>query len=372
MGVKCREVVAWLEELAPPFLAQEGDLVGLLVGDPEEEVEKLLVTLEVTPEVVAEARATGAKLLVSHHPPERKPPFPLRADLFPGDLFYELARFGIGLFVAHTNLDAAPGGVGDVLVRRLGLREVAVLCVTYEERLFKVVVFVPRGFEEKVREAMCAAGAGFLGKYRDCTFQAPGTGTFRPLPGASPFLGRIGELERVEEVRLETVVPEQKLGAVLRALAEAHPYEEVAYDVYPLRNPGVKYGLGRVGMLAEPRPLGVFAEGVRELLGVREVRVAGDLERAVARVAVCPGSGMGLLEQAVAAGAEVYLTGDVRHHEALEALRRGLSIIDAGHHATERLIVPVVADYLRRRAEAAGKSLVVTTSRVDTNPFKIL
>jgi ribonuclease HI len=245
-------------------------------------------------------------------------------------------------------------------------------------RLHKLVVFIPNGYEDEVRQAICGAGAGRLpacgsGNYDECTFQMGGTGTFRPLPGANPFLGRVGELERAEESRLETVVPDTRLDEVIRAMLAAHPYEEVAYDLYPVDNrTPCRVGLGRVGQLPNPKPLRDFAEQVGVALGLRTLRLVGDPERMISRVALCGGSAMSLLKWAQEAGADVYITGDVRHHDALSALGRGIAVIDAGHHATEKVIVPAMAAYLTEKAVAAGETLAVVVSQVNTDPFSLL
>ncbi len=369
MPVKCEKLITWLEEWAPKFLAQEGDRTGLLIGSRSGVIEKVLVALEVTEEVVNEAVDVGVQLIVSHHPLFRDPLSSLPFDTFPTSLIARLVQAGIHLYVAHTNLDAAPGGVSDVLARRLGLAELELLLPTRIEKLYKVVVFVPQGYEDAVREAMCSRGAGWIGNYSECTFQTEGTGTFRPLPGSDPFLGRVGELEKAREFRLETIVPEEKLPRVLEAMLQAHPYEEVAYDVYPLWNQGRCYGFGRVGKLPEPIPLDRFAGEVKRLLGLKVVRVIGDPGRIVKKVALCGGSGMSLLARALKAGADVYLTGDVRHHEALEAKAHGIAVVDAGHHGTEWVVVPVLAGYLREKAEKEKVELEVLVSRVNTDPF---
>jgi len=372
VAIKCKRIIKWLEEWAPKSLAMEGDRIGLLLGDPSSDVENVLVTLEITAEVVEEAVGLGVQLIVSHHPLFREPLSYLRFDMYPGNIIGRLIQKGINAYAAHTNLDAAPGGVNDVLARRLGLQDLEVLYPTYQEKSYKVVVFVPQGYEDRVRQAMSEAGAGRIGNYVECSFQTEGTGTFKPLPGAQPFSGEVGKLEKAQEFRLEMVVSGNKLSQVLEAMVSAHPYEEVAYDVYPLWTKSGSIGLGRVGRLKEARPLGVFAEGVKELLGLKAVRVTGDLQRPVSKVALCGGSGMRLLMRAVELGADVYLTGDVRHHEALEAKALGISLIDAGHHATERLIVPVIAEYLEKRSQDAGQKLGVFVSSVNTDPFLYL
>jgi dinuclear metal center YbgI/SA1388 family protein len=381
--VLCQTVIDWLEEWAPPMLAEDGDHIGLQVGSRETEITKALVTLDVTPEVIAEAVTEGAQLIVSHHPLIRDSLPSLDYDSWPAALVVRLVENGIHVYAAHTNLDAAAGGVNDLLAERLGLTGVRVMRPALQETLCKLVVFVPRGHEDEVRQAICRAGAGRVPStgcsgdgrcnYDECTFQCDGTGTFRPLPGADPFLGQVGELERADESRLETVVPESKLEAVIAAMLAAHPYEEAAYDLYRLRDRASSAsGLGRVGLLPEPLTLRAFAEQVRDALGLQALRLAGDPGRQVSRVALCGGSAMALLNRALKAGADVYVTGDVRHHDALNALARGIAVIDAGHHATEKAIVPAIAAYLTQKAAAAGKPLSVLVSGVNTDPLSFL
>jgi dinuclear metal center YbgI/SA1388 family protein len=359
-----------LEEWAPPLLADDGDSIGLQVGSRGTEVEKVLVTLEVTPEVIAEAVKEKVQLIVSHHPLIRDPLARLDYDSFPASLAVRLVENRIHFYAAHTNMDAAAGGVNDLLTEQLGLAEVRVLRPAPQEKLYKLAVFIPRGHEEDVRQAICNAGAGWIGNYDECTFQVGGAGTFRPLPGTHPFLGRIGALERAEESRLETVVPETRLRAVIGAMLAAHPYEEVAYDLYPLKNkaPG-KVGLGRIGRLPDPKPLRVFAEQVGDALGLQALRLVGDSGRPISVVALCGGAAMSLLKRALEAGADVYITGDVKHHDALNALGQGIAVIDAGHHATEKIIVPAMAKYLAEKAALAGERLEILTSRINTDPF---
>jgi dinuclear metal center YbgI/SA1388 family protein len=370
MPVMCQTVIEWLEEWAPPLLAEEGDSIGLQVGSRGTEVHKVLVALEATPDVITEAVKEKVQLIVSHHPLIRDPLARLDYDSFPASLTVRLVENRIHFYAAHTNLDAAAGGVNDLLAERLGLAEIGVLRPVPQEKLYKLTVFIPRGHEDKVRQAICMAGAGWIGNYDQCTFRVGGTGTFRALPGTHPFIGQNGTLEQTEESRLETVVPATRLKAVIAAMLAAHPYEEVAYDLLLLKNqmPG-KAGLGRVGRLLRPQPLRLFAEQVRDALGLQALRLVGDPERQIAVVALCGGAAMSLLKRAIEAGADVYLTGDVKHHDALNALGQGIAVIDAGHHATEKIIVPAMARYLAEKAALAGARLEILTSRINTDPF---
>ncbi len=372
MSVKCQIIMDWIEEWAKPDLAEDWDRIGLLVGAPADEIDKVLVTLDVTRDVIAEAIKEKAQMIVSHHPLYRDPLPYLRSDLYPASHVYRLIREGIALYAAHTNLDAVSGGINDILVDRLGLVDVDLLFLTGEEQLYKLVAFVPAGYEDQVRRAMCSRGAGWTGNYSDCTFQTEGTGTFKPLEGTNPFIGKTGKLEKVAELRIETIVPENKLKKVIEEMLAAHPYEEVAYDLYPLKNQGTRNGLGRVGKLPEPLTLVDFAQKVKVCLGLEVVKVTGEPERLVSKVALCGGSAMMFLPHALKCGADVYLTGDVKHHGALDAVDQGIAVVDAGHYGTEQVVVPVLADYIKEKANEAGQELTVVVSQVKTDPFRYM
>ncbi|MDI6871838.1 MAG: Nif3-like dinuclear metal center hexameric protein [Bacillota bacterium] len=342
-----------MERIAPRRLALDSDRerVGLAVGSPESLIERVMVALDPTPEAVAEAVDKGAGLLITHHPLLFRPLPAVRTDTPVGRVVASAFAHNLALFSAHTNLDVVEGGVSSLLAERLGLKEVEVLEETERERLLKLVVFVPESHVEAVRQALGDAGAGHLGNYSHCTFGVSGTGTFLPQQGAEPYVGERGVLARVAEVRLETILPESLLEAVLQAMRRVHPYEEVAYDVYPLCNQGKAAGLGRIGRLPEPRPLGEFIAAVKSALGVDEVAYAGELDRPVVRVAVCGGSAGDLVPKAVCRGADVLVAGEVKYHDGLLARQEGLAVVAAGHDATERLVVPALARRLRQEAD---------------------
>jgi dinuclear metal center YbgI/SA1388 family protein len=356
----CREVIEAIEAVAPPYLAEENDRIGLQIGRPDQEVSRVLVSLEVTREVLEEAQVRGAQLIVSHHPLIWQPLARIREDDPAGALVAELLRRRISVYVAHTNWDRCAEGVSACLARALGLERTEVLEEAEGSFSYKLVTFVPEGYEAPVIEALAQAGAGRIGAYRHCSFRSLGIGTFRPLEGASPFLGKVGQKEEVREYRLEMVVPRPALAAALSALRRAHPYEEPAYDVYPLAAGSTGAGLGVVGELAAAVPLEELAERLKRLLGTERVRVAGPVFRQVRRLAVIGGSGGGLVAKAVQRGAEALVTGDVKHHEVLNALAWGLAVIDAGHGATERVSLPQLAEWLR--SSLPGLEVWVSTS----------
>jgi dinuclear metal center YbgI/SA1388 family protein len=274
----------------------------------------------------------------------------LRADNATNQLCLDIVAAGIACYSAHTNLDVVPGGVNEVLAEALDLMDTAPLIPVPHAHQVKLVTFVPEADLEKVRNAVCQAGAGVIGDYSFCSFSGEGVGTFRPGDSASPYSGEKGAINEEHERRFETLVTKARLPAVLEALFAAHPYEEVAYDVVTLENTDPTVSLGLRGRLETPSRLDEFAEEVRHALDVSHVRVVGDPDRPIKNVAVLGGAGGGLAGQ-IPDDIDVYVTGDVKYHEAQDALERGLAIIDAGHHGTEKWIVPVLAKYLKSQLD---------------------
>ncbi len=364
MAITVREIQRMLETLAPSALAESWDNVGLLVGDPAGEVTGVLVALDATAAVLDQAAAREAQLLVVHHPLIFSGLKRLTEDGGTSNLVRRLVREGRGLLALHTNLDSAPEGLNQYVADLLGLYEIRPLIPSEARLLLKLVVYVPATHADAVRAAIGAAGAGHIGHYAECTFGVEGTGTFRPEAGTHPFIGQAGVLERVPEMRLETVVPRAALGRVLPALLASHPYEEVAYDLLPLENSWPGAGLGRIGILATPITAGTFRDLVNTALGTRRALLVGRPERLVRTVALCTGSGGDFAEQAFRAGADCYLTGEVKHHQALLARDRDWTLVDAGHFPTER---PAV-DLLASRLSVAFPALHVTVAD-EHDPF---
>ncbi|MBP6964670.1 MAG: Nif3-like dinuclear metal center hexameric protein [Armatimonadetes bacterium] len=334
-----KDIIPILEEIAPPHYAQEGDSIGLQIGDPDADVSSIVVSVDVTPEVVRECARRSADLLITHHPlisPNWQPLPSVRLDVYPQSLVYQLINSGIALYVMHTNYDSADGGINDTLAEKLGVLDGEVMLPTWTDKLFKLVTFVPADALDAVRDAISEAGAGWIGKYSHCTFQTPGVGTFKPLEGAEPYVGKVGELEKTPEIRLETIVPDDRLHDVISAMIAAHPYEEVAYDVYPLKNEGRTHGIGLCGSLRKPTTFGAFCEMLCKVLTVPDPRKAGDPDSKVEKVAMLGGGGSKRIGLAHSMGADVYVTGDVNHHQFLEAKALGINVIDATHFWTER------------------------------------
>lgn len=370
MAATVKDIMDIMEGIAPAKLAEDWDRPGLAVGDPKREVRKVLVALDVIDPVIAEAKAIGADLIVTHHPMLlfRKIES-ITADTPLGGRIFALIENGIAAFSAHTNLDVAQGGTNDVLAELAGLRDVSVLAETWTQKLKKIVVYVPKGHADAVREAMCAAGAGQIGAYSGCTFGAEGVGTFLPAAGTHPFLGEVGKLERAAEIRLETIVRAEQADAVLRAMLAAHPYEEAAYDVYPVEQVAEREGIGRIGDLPQAMPFRAFAAQLQERLGLDHIRLVGDGARMVRRVGLCTGAGIEFLAAAKAQGADVYLTSDIKYHEAQRAAELDIAVADVTHYASEALIVPVLQQKLEQAARENGWEMEVICSKVDGQTF---
>lgn len=346
--MKVIEVIRDLEEIAPPRLADPGDRIGLQVGNVDVDVVKMLVAVDPTPAVVDYAVDYGAELLVCHHPLIYEPLSTVVSGEPVQDRVMKLVASDTALYVMHTNYDSAPGGINDVLAERLGVRVTDLLTVTRCERKFKVVVFTPEEAVDDVRDAMAEAGAGIIGHYTYCSFQAPGTGTYIASPSAQPYFGDVGNLEEIAEYRLEMVVEESRLQPVIEAMIRKHPYEEVAYDVYQLENNPNTYGYGRVGRLESAVKLAEFRKMVERILDAHETRMMGDPEKPVEVVAICGGGGKSLIGDAYRSGANVFISGDIGYHDFLAADALGLAVIDAGHYETERPGMEALAERLSR------------------------
>ncbi len=334
-------VLTALDALYPPSSAQDWDAVGLVCGDVDQVVRKILFVIDPTAAVVDEALEWGADLIVSHHPLLLRPVSAVPTSSPKGRIVHRLIRAGCALYVAHTNADIAVPGVSDALARVLGLDHLEPLSPLPVAELDKVVVFVPTASAATVVDALAAAGAGELGDYSRCAWTSAGTGTFTPGPGATPSVGRVGRIEQVDETRVEMVLQRRRRGDVVRALRASHPYEEPAFDVLELVDDGNGSGVGRVGTLVEPVTLDQFARLVATALPftVQGVRVSGNKDALVQRVAVAGGSGDDQFAAVRASGADVFLTADLRHHpasEAREAAGDGTPyLVDVSHWASE-------------------------------------
>ncbi|WP_205475104.1 Nif3-like dinuclear metal center hexameric protein [Nocardioides sp. SYSU D00038] len=363
------DAVDLLHSWYPPGTAESWDAVGLVWGDPSAAVRRVMFAVDPAPEVAEEAVAWGADLLVVHHPLFLKPVHGFAPTTPKGRTLTTLAGAGCALLTAHTNADQAVGGVSEAMATALGLTDQAPLLPAPADPLDKVVTFVPTADAGAVRSALAAAGAGRIGDYDHASFSSAGEGRFRPLAGAHPTIGEVGRIEVVDEVRVEVVAPRARRTEVVRALLAVHPYEEPAYDVVELADPGASVtGTGRIGEVAETTLAG-FAALVAERLPetAHGVRVSGDPDRPVRRVALCGGAGDFLLDAVRRTDADVYVTSDLRHHPAAEFREHdGPALVDVAHWAAEWTWLPVVA---RRLAESWSDTVETRVSTRCTDPW---
>jgi dinuclear metal center YbgI/SA1388 family protein len=342
------EFAAHLERFAPCATAAEWDNVGLLLGDPADAVERAMTCLTVTPDVVAEAVSERAHLIVSHHPILFRAVKKLTATTPDGKVVLPLVRAGIAVYSPHTAFDNCAGGINESLSAALGVRNAVPLRPRDAARQCKLVVFVPDGDLAKVSDALFAAGAGVIGNYTECSFRLAGKGTFFGTDSANPVVGQKGRREDVDEWRLEVVMPEKQVSSAVAAMRKAHSYEEPAFDVYPLK-PNAIGGEGRIGELAQPATLSELAERTKRELRAASVQVVGDLSRSVRKVAVACGAAGEYLVDSIRSNADVFLTGELRFHDALAAREAGIGVILPGHYATERPAVEALAGQLAAR-----------------------
>lgn len=363
--MKVREIAAVLAELAPPGLAAEWDNVGLLLGDADSRARTLLLCIDLTAEVLAEARRKKIDMVMAYHPVIFKPVGRITAETSP--VLWQAARQGVAVYSMHTALDAAPGGTNDTLAEMLDLREVRPLEPAEPAPECKVVTFLPADDLRAVSEAAFEAGAGRIGQYARCAFRSPGVGQFLGRDGTNPTVGQAGRLETVEEMRLEMIAPADVAEAVRAAIRDAHSYEEPPVDVYPLRSPAGELGMGRVGTLPRPIKLPTLIRRVKQGLGVNGLLQAGPAEATIGTVAVSAGSAGGMWKAARAAGADAYLTGEMRHHDALAAAAAGLAVLCVGHSNSERITLGKLAERIAERLDG----LRVELSQADRDPFCI-
>lgn len=365
MTIRVRDILDMLNRLAPPMAALERDNIGIQCGDPGMTVRGILVCLDITEDVVADALRRHANVIVSHHPLLYRPLKSLTPETHTARTLTALVQNNIAALAAHTNLDASPDGTSHALARALGVSNPEVLEASAHLQV-KLVTFMPADDVERVAGALAATGAGRIGNYEQCSFRNKGTGTFRGNADSSPAVGRKETLEHVDEVRLEMIVDRDGIPSAIAALRSAHPYEEPAYDIIPVENRHQRIGMGAVGNLVRPMPLAAFLRRIKRTLGTGALRYTGNGRSVVSRVAVCGGSGSAVLEHAIAGGADVFVTADVPFHRFQDAAGR-IALVDAGHHETEFPVLAPLAGNIREACRARGASASVAVSTVRTN-----
>lgn len=372
MTMTLAQLARAVDEFAPTDLAYDWDNVGLQIGDPAAEVHRALVALEVTEQTIQAAIDEECQAIIAHHPLIFRPLKSLRPDTPVGRLQFDLIRSGIGLIAAHTNLDRVLHGTNGAVAELLGLRDCEVLDPVSVTRQYKFTVFVPQEYTDKIVDAIHRGGGGRIGAYSHCSFRSPGTGTFIPMEGARPFSGSIGKMERAEEDRLEALVPEKALRDVLAEVRQAHPYEEVAFDVFPLHEADPEYGLGLVGTLPTKTPLRQFAQQVRQAVDEDYAQFAGESKWPVKRVAVITGSAGSSAYGVSKKLADVLITGELNYHTVLDVTARGVGVVTVGHAASERVFAPHFCRVFPQQKSVADAQLELVPFTDFPEPWKLV
>ena len=365
--MKLNDLIKQIEKKYPLSLAYDWDNVGLLVGDFESEIKKVLVTLEANENVIDEAIENNVDLIVTHHPFIFKKINKINTRDLKGRLIHKLIKNDIALYSMHTNFDIAFDGLNDYFMEIMGFKNTKILDVTNSQTLYKLAVYVPKTHELVLRDALGEAGAGYIGNYSHCTFNTPGIGTFKPDENTNPFIGTVGEIEEVEEVKIETIVPQSILQKTIDKMIKVHPYEEVAYDIYKLENKGESVGLGRYASLDVQTNLQALCEKIKLKLNMNHIRVVGDLNTKIKKVAVVTGAGSDMVRLAKSKNCDVIITGDVKYHEAQDALDMGMTIVDCGHFDTEDIFKDVMKRFLD-----SVEGVEIIRSEINLNPFIII
>lgn len=371
LQAKLSDIVGIINKIAPPALAEDWDNVGLQVGDPGSGIERIMVALDPCPEAVNAAITSSCQLLLTHHPLIFKPLKRISTADETGRLIHLAIAARLAIVSLHTNYDITTNGVNDLLARALGVTSSQPLKVSHREELLKLTVFVPVSHHDALLKALLPF-SWLSGKYADCSFTTSGQGTFRPLAGASPYIGKMGERESVEESRLELLIRKADLQPALKSLRKAHPYEEPAFDIIPLLNEGLQSGIGRIGLLQSRPLLKDFADDIKKALGCTSLRIVGNPEQRVSKLALCGGSGAFLIHEAAREGADLLVTGDIKYHDAREAEALGLALIDAGHFATERLMIDGLSTQLEKALKCRKFEIGVLRCAAESDPFKVI
>lgn len=361
--MQIKEIIGVLEDFAPLSLQESYDNAGLVVGNSEKEVNSVLLCLDVTGDVLKEAKRKGAGLVISHHPVIFGNLKKLTGTSSTERIILEAVRNDIALYSSHTNIDSVYGGVNSKISEKIGLKNTQILSPA-PGILRKLVVFVPVDHAQKVREAMFSAGAGHIGEYDQCSFNTEGTGSFRGSENSDPFTGRAGSLHFEKEIRIETIYPGFLEKRIIKKMIEAHPYEEVAYDIYPLEKKYMKVGMGMSGLLEEPIDVKQFLELLKNLFGVPVIKHSPVTHKKINKVALCGGSGSFLIDAARNSGACIYLSADFKYHDFFRADDQ-MMVADIGHFESEQFTLEIFNELLTKKFP----NFAVHFSDVNTNPI---
>lgn len=365
-AMKCNEIIKYLEEWAPKGIAWDRDNVGVQVGNPESEVKNIMLSLDLSGKVATEAIRKKCNLIITHHPVLFRPIKRIDTDSDPTSKLLEtLIKNNITLYSAHTNLDFTKDGVSFQLAKKLKINNIRFL-KNLSGNQVKLAVFVPGSHVGLVADAIHNAGGGIIGEYSNCSFRTSGTGTFKGSESSSPSIGKKGKTERVEEMKLEVLVDEWRLPQVISAMKKAHPYEEVAYDLFVLKNENVNYGMGAIGELVKPVSKDDFLKHISRSLKVTTLRHSKISKNKIKKVAVCGGSGSELLDEAIRKNADAFVTADVKYHTFQDAEEQIL-LVDAGHNETELPVLDEVQKRLKKLLKRK-RNVQILKFKGSTNP----
>jgi dinuclear metal center YbgI/SA1388 family protein len=364
--MKLAEIIAVFESVIPIAYQENYDNSGLIVGQTDKEIASALLCIDVTEAIVDEAIQLGANLIISHHPVIFNPLKKLTGSNYTERILFSAIRNGIALYSAHTNIDNLHEGVNRKICMKLDLCNVKILSPMRDE-LRKLVTYVPIKHADQVRSALFAAGTGHIGKYENCSFNLEGQGSFRASAGAKPFAGKIGKLHFERETRIETIFPKVMQAKIIDALLSAHPYEEVAYDIYPIENTFEFVGSGMIGELKEPMDEITFLNLVKNKFNSKVLRHSPLLNKPFMKVAVCGGSGSFLIHKAISSGADLFITGDMKYHQFFDADEK-IVIADIGHYESEQFTTEIFYEVLTKNLP----NFAIHFSRINSNPINYL
>lgn len=364
--MKLKEIVSYIESIAPLAYQEDYDNAGLIVGNPEMELSGVLITVDVTEEIVEEAIQKNTNLILAHHPIIFSGLKKLNGKNYIERIVISAIKNNIAIYAAHTNLDRIWGGVSSLMAAKLKLKNQKMLD-TVSDQLLKLVYFVPTDHAEETRKAVFEAGAGHIGNYDQCSYNTTGQGSFRAGKGANPFVGDLGKTHFEPEVRVETIFPKYLKNKIVSALLKSHPYEEVAFDVYPLANNFARVGYGIVGDLENKEDELVFLNQIKEIFSAQCVRYTKLLDKPIKRVAVCGGSGSFLLTNAIRENADIFISGDFKYHQFFDANGQIL-IADIGHFESEQITKELFYELLIKKFP----KFAVRLTEINSNPINYL
>ncbi len=364
--MKIKELSQYLENIAPLNYQESYDNAGLIVGNGNAQISGVLITLDVTEDIVNEAIQKNANLIIAHHPIVFK-----GLKRFNGSNYVERTvilaiKNDIAIYAAHTNLDNVANGVNAQIAKKLNLKNCRIL-VPKSHLLRKLVSYVPEKYVDTVRQALFSAGAGQIGDYDNCSFSSKGEGTFRANENANPFVGKANELHKEPEIKIETIFPSRLKSKIIAALIAAHPYEEVAYDIFVLENKDLDIGSGMIGELESPIEPPIFLQNIKEKFNAKGIRYTNFCNRPIRKVAFCGGSGSFLLKNAIHAGADIFITGDFTYHSFFDAEGK-IIIADIGHYESEQFTKELFYEIITEKFSTFACYL----SEINTNPINYL